>query len=44
MVFVKLIRRHSHVFGDDVVQDEADLVTLWTQHKSKEYKDNKLSV
>ena len=40
----KLIRRHSHVFGDDVVQDEADLVTLWTQHKSAEHKDNKLSV
>ncbi|HHX36641.1 MAG TPA: MazG family protein [Clostridiaceae bacterium] len=40
----KLIRRHSHVFADDVVRDEDDLVRLWTQHKKDEHASDQRTI
>ena len=32
----KMIRRHSHVFGEDVVADEQALKVLWARNKAEE--------
>lgn len=39
----KLIRRHPHIYGDVVVQDEAEVKRNWEQLKLKEGKESVLS-
>ncbi len=35
----KLIRRHPHVFGDESIEDKAELYRAWEQHKRNERND-----
>jgi len=35
----KLIRRHPHVFGDEVAESEADVKRIWEAAKAKEKAD-----
>ncbi|MCL2188628.1 MAG: nucleotide pyrophosphohydrolase [Defluviitaleaceae bacterium] len=32
----KLIRRHSHVFGDDIAVTEEEVLRIWAKNKQKE--------
>ena len=32
----KLVRRHSHVFGDDIAVTEEEVLRLWKENKRKE--------
>jgi len=35
-LIAKLIRRHSHVFGDDKAQTAAEVLQIWENNKKKE--------
>ncbi|MFI3291187.1 MAG: MazG family protein [Opitutales bacterium] len=39
----KLIRRHPHVFGEEVAKDENDVTVIWDAVKAKEKPDRKES-
>lgn len=39
----KLIRRHPHVFGDEIAETESDVLKKWESIKRKERQENKVS-
>lgn len=40
----KMIRRHPHVFGDEKVNDTADVLKLWETVKKQEHKNDRKSL
>lgn len=40
----KLIRRHTHVFGDDKAHSAEDVLLIWDENKKKEKKNNSDSI
>lgn len=39
----KLVRRHPHVFGDDIANNSNDVNLIWNKVKLKELKENKVA-
>ncbi|MCL1883061.1 MAG: hypothetical protein FWF81_04825 [Defluviitaleaceae bacterium] len=40
----KLVRRHTHVFGDDIATSIEDVAKIWNKNKAAEQKNSQYSV